>query len=182
MGLVGSARAPQACLRFQPGPDGLRRNGVRCAQAQVHRVPDEALVPLVSHAFFESRLVIVVVAAVIEQNGSFLVTRRPEGTHLGGLWEFPGGKIAPGETHGDALKREIREELDADVEVEALLFETRFDYADRLVSLHFYRCTLCSTPRPLLGQHMKWVPRTELRALHFPPADEELIRRLTDHH
>ena len=121
---------------------------------------------------------IVVVAAVIEQNGSFLVTRRPEGTHLGGLWEFPGGKIAPGETHDQALKREIREELEAEVEVGALLFETRFDYAERAVSLHFYDCTLRGKPQPLLGQEMRWVPRSELRALDFPPADEELIRRL----
>jgi 8-oxo-dGTP diphosphatase len=123
--------------------------------------------------------VIVVVAAVIERDGSFLVTRRIEGSHLGGLWEFPGGKIATGETHAEALAREIREELDADVDVGTLLFATEFDYAERSVSLHFYRCTLRGTPRPLLGQQMKWVPRAELRALDFPPADEELIRRLT---
>jgi 8-oxo-dGTP diphosphatase len=142
-------------------------------------VPDDALVPLVSQALFGPRLVIVVVAAVIEQDGSFLVTRRLEGTHLGGLWEFPGGKIASGESHADGLTREIREELDADVEVGALLLETQFDYAERAVSLHFYHCTLRGTPRPLLGQEMKWVPRSELRALDFPPADAELIRRLT---
>ena len=85
---------------------------------------------------------IVVVAAVIERDGSFLVTRRLEGSHLAGMWEFPGGKIGSGETHAQALVREIREELDADVDVGALLFETQFDYAERRVSLHFYRCTL----------------------------------------
>jgi 8-oxo-dGTP diphosphatase len=124
--------------------------------------------------------VTVVVAAVIEENGTFLVTRRLEGTHLAGLWEFPGGKIATGETHAEALVREIREELDADVDVGALLFEIQFGYAERPVSLHFYRCTLRGRPRALLGQSMKWVPRAELRALDFPPADAELIRRLTD--
>jgi 8-oxo-dGTP diphosphatase len=123
--------------------------------------------------------VIVVVAAVIERDGSFLVTRRLEGTHLAGLWEFPGGKIAAGETHAQALEREIREELDADVDVGELLFETRFDYTERRISLHFYRCSLRGTPRPLLGQQMQWVPRAELRALDFPPADAELIDRLT---
>jgi len=122
--------------------------------------------------------VIVVVAAVIERDGSFLVTRRLEGTHLAGMWEFPGGKIAAGETHAQALEREIREELDADVDVGELLFETQFDYAERRISLHFYRCSLRGTPRPLLGQQMKWVPRAELRALDFPPADAELIDRL----
>jgi mutator protein MutT len=124
--------------------------------------------------------VIVVVAAVIERDGSFLVTRRLEGTHLAGMWEFPGGKIASGETHTQALRREIREELDADVDVRALLFETQFDYADRRVSLHFYRCALRGEPRPLLGQEMQWVPRAELNSLEFPPADADLIRLLIE--
>ena len=123
---------------------------------------------------------IVVVAAVIEQDGSFLVTRRLEGTHLAGMWEFPGGKVAHGETHAQALTREIREELDADVDVGSLLLDTQFDYAERRVSLHFYRCTLRGTPRPLLGQQMKWVPRAELNALEFPPADADLIRLLIE--
>jgi 8-oxo-dGTP diphosphatase len=122
---------------------------------------------------------IVVVAAVIEQNDSFLLTRRLEGTHLAGFWEFPGGKIANGESHTEALIREIREELDSDVEVGPLVFETKYDYADRSISLHFYRCALRGVPRPLLGQQMRWVPRDELRGLEFPPADADLIRLLT---
>jgi 8-oxo-dGTP diphosphatase len=124
--------------------------------------------------------VIVVVAAVIQRDGSFLVTRRLEGTHLAGMWEFPGGKIGSGETHAQALVREIREELDADVDVGALLFETQFDYAERRVLLHFYRCTLRGEPKALLGQEMKWVPRADLRALDFPPADADLIRLLLE--
>jgi mutator protein MutT len=124
--------------------------------------------------------VIVVVAAVIERDGSFLVTRRLEGTHLAGMWEFPGGKIAAGETHAQALEREIREELAAEVEVGPLVFEIEHEYAERSISLHFYRCTLRGTPRPLLGQQMKWVPRTELATLDFPPADADLIRRLIE--
>jgi 8-oxo-dGTP diphosphatase len=122
--------------------------------------------------------VIVVVAAVIEANGTFLVTRRPEGVHLAGLWEFPGGKIDHRESHVQCLRREIREELDADVDVKELLFYTAHDYADRVVTLYFYRCTLNGEPRPLLGQQMRWVPREELPTLGFPPADEELIRKL----
>jgi 8-oxo-dGTP diphosphatase len=122
--------------------------------------------------------VIVVVAAVIERDDAFLVTRRLEGTHLAGRWEFPGGKIASGETHAAALAREIREELDAEVEVGALLYETEFTYSDRSISLHFYRCTIRGNPRPLLGQQMRWVPRGELHALDFPPADADLIRLL----
>jgi 8-oxo-dGTP diphosphatase len=123
--------------------------------------------------------VIIVVAAVIEEDGAFLVTRRQHGVHLAGLWEFPGGKIDEGETHAVALVREIREELDADVDVGDLVFEVTHAYDDRIVALYFYRCTLRGIPRPLLGQEMRWVARADLATLGFPPADEELITLLT---
>ena len=122
--------------------------------------------------------VITVVAAVVEEDDAFLVTRRPEGVHLAGLWEFPGGKIDPDESHADALKREMREELDTDVDVGVLVFETTHAYPERTVSLYFYRCVLKQRPRPLLGQEMQWVKRPELAALGFPPADAELIQKL----
>ena len=67
---------------------------------------------------------IAVVAAVIEENDRFLVTRRPAGTHLEGMWEFPGGKIDRDEAHDAALRREIREELDVDVDVGELQYQT----------------------------------------------------------
>jgi mutator protein MutT len=121
---------------------------------------------------------IVVVAAVIEDGGAFLVTRRPQGTHLAGMWEFPGGKLQPLETHVLGLQREIREELDTDIEVGELVSYTAHAYADRTLTIYFYRCTLNGSPRPVLGQQMRWVPRAELASLAFPPADEELIRRL----
>lgn len=122
---------------------------------------------------------ITVVAAVIERRGWFLLTRRQPGVHLAGLWEFPGGKIDPKETHAAALRREIREELDADVEVGPLVLETTHAYPDIAVTLFFYRCTLTGSPRPLLGQQMRWVPRSRLRSLGLPPADEALIELLT---
>jgi mutator protein MutT len=121
----------------------------------------------------------VVVAAVIEREGRFLVTRRQSGVHLAGLWEFPGGKLDPGETHADALRRELREELDTDAVVGDMIFHVTHDYVDRSIALYFYRCTLGGVPRPLLGQEMRWTPREELPSLGFPPADEELIRLLT---
>jgi mutator protein MutT len=123
---------------------------------------------------------LIVVAAVVEENDAFLVTRRPDGVHLAGLWEFPGGKIGPSESHADALRREMKEELDADVDVGSLVFETTHAYAERSVSLYFYRCVLRGEPRPLLGQEMRWVRRSELASLGFPPADEGLIRMLGD--
>jgi 8-oxo-dGTP diphosphatase len=123
--------------------------------------------------------VILVVAAVIERDDHFLLTRRQKGVHLEGMWEFPGGKIDEGEAHSDALRREIREELDCDVDVGELAFETRHDYGDRTIALYFYKSRLIGEPRPLLGQDMRWVAREELATLGFPPADAELIMRLT---
>lgn len=123
---------------------------------------------------------IVVVAAIIEQDDAFLLTRRQRGVHLEGLWEFPGGKLDAGETHAEALARELREELDVDADVQDLRFHTTHDYGDRAVALYFYQCRLRGTPRPLLGQQMRWVPRRELAMLGLPPADTELIRVLTE--
>jgi len=73
----------------------------------------------------------------------------------------------------------MREELSTDVDVLDLVFHTTHAYPDRAVGLFFYNCTLRRTPRPLLGQEMRWVKRSELATLGFPPADEELIRMLT---
>lgn len=124
-------------------------------------------------------MTIVVTAAVIERQGAFLVTRRQRGVHLEGYWEFPGGKCEPGESLADCLRRELREELDADAAVEQEIFTVTHHYPERSVELHFLSCRLLSEPRPLLGQDMRWVPRTDLTSLQFPPADDELIARLT---
>ena len=121
---------------------------------------------------------IIVVAAVIEANHRFLVTRRQPGVHLAGLWEFPGGKIDPDEPHAAALRRELKEELDVDIDVGERLYSTAHAYDDRTVELHFYRCVLKGEPRPLIGQEMRWVPRDQLGQLGFPPADAELIEML----
>jgi 8-oxo-dGTP diphosphatase len=122
---------------------------------------------------------IAVVAAVIEHDGRLLVTRRQDGVHLAGMWEFPGGKVAQGESHAAALRREMLEELDADVAVGDLVLESSHAYPDRTVTLFFYRCDLLGVPRPMIGQEMEWVRRDELTSLTFPPADDELIRILT---
>jgi len=123
--------------------------------------------------------VITVVAAVVEREGRFLVTRRQQGVHLAGMWEFPGGKIDPGESHADALQREILEELDTAVDVGDLVLATTHAYPDLAVTLYFYSCELRGTPRPRLGQDMRWVARADLPTLGFPEADAELIRQLT---
>lgn len=121
---------------------------------------------------------IVVTAAVVEQDDRFLVTRRLAGTHLAGTWEFPGGKCHPGESLEDSLIREIREELGVGCTVGSEIFRTVHTYPERQVALHFFACTLAGDPSPQLGQEMRWVARPELATLEFPPADEELIRKL----
>lgn len=121
---------------------------------------------------------IVVSAAVIERGGRVLVTRRPRGVHLEGLWEFPGGKCDGDESIAACLAREIREELGAEIRVGDEIFTATHAYPDRCVELHFLRCDLHSEPIPQLGQEMRWVSRHDLATLEFPPADAALIERL----
>ncbi len=122
--------------------------------------------------------VVVVVAAVIERDGRFLLTLRPAGTHLADHWEFPGGKCEPRETHAEALRRELQEELGIRAEVGGLEFAVTHTYPERTVELHFYRCSFAGEATAMNGQHMRWVPRDELPALPFPEADAALITRL----
>jgi 8-oxo-dGTP diphosphatase len=126
----------------------------------------------------DARPRIVVTAAVIRRGDEYFVTRRQRGVHLEGLWEFPGGKCDAGETLEACLRREIREELDADVIVGELILRSTHEYPERIVELHFFDCRLTGEPSPMLGQEMRWVRRTDLRSLQFPPADDELIARL----
>jgi 8-oxo-dGTP diphosphatase len=123
---------------------------------------------------------VVVAAAVVRRGDSYLVTRRLRGTHLEGLWEFPGGKCEPGETFPACLRREILEELGCVAEVGEKLLAVAHEYAERSVELHFFRCGITGEPAPLLGQEIRWVHRAELRTLDFPPADEDLIRLLSE--
>jgi 8-oxo-dGTP diphosphatase len=122
---------------------------------------------------------IVVTAAVIEQDDRLLVTRRQQGTHLEGYWEFPGGKCDPGEAHEACLARELREELGAEATVDDEIFSVTHQYPDRTVELHFFRCRLTTEPIPQLGQEMQWVTREQLESLALPPADAELVSMLT---
>ena len=121
---------------------------------------------------------LVVTAAVIERDGAYLVTRRQRGVHLEGYWEFPGGKCDTGESLEDCLRRELQEELGTDARVDAEILSVTHEYPERVIELHFLRCTLRGEPTPLLGQEMLWVARGQLRTLQFPPADDELIARL----
>ena len=127
----------------------------------------------------ETRPRIVVTAAVIRRGDDYFVTRRQRGVHLEGLWEFPGGKCDGHESLEACLRREIREELDAEVTVGAQILECTHHYPERTVELHFFDCQLIGEPTPMQGQEMRWVRRADLRALQFPPADDELIALLS---
>jgi mutator protein MutT len=121
---------------------------------------------------------VVVVAAIIERDGSFLVTLRPDGTHLSGHWEFPGGKVDAHETHAEALRREVFEELDCIVTVGPLAHSVTHAYPEKTVQLFFYHCAMVGEPKPMMGQGMRWVTKGELSQLPFPEADRELISLL----
>jgi len=122
---------------------------------------------------------IVVVAAVIEHDGRFLLALRPAGTHLAHHWEFPGGKCEAHETHAEALRRELHEELDIVATVGALEYAVTHAYPEHIVALHFYRCAYQGKPKGMVGQDVRWVAREDLATLPFPAADAELIAKLT---
>ena len=125
-------------------------------------------------------LLIEVTAALIQDDeGRYLITQRRRGSHLEGLWEFPGGKRDAGEELPACLARELTEELGARFTVGDKVDTIRWDYPDRTIVLHFYRCRLASgTIEPQESQAMAWVAPSDLSRYHFPPADRELIVRL----
>lgn len=121
-----------------------------------------------------------VAAAVIWQDGRLLITQRRPGTHLGGFWEFPGGKREPGEGLEECLQRELREELGIEVGVGEPVETISHDYETYQVCLYFFKCTLKEgVPRPLGCQDLRWVTPADLSAYNFPPADARLVARLS---
>ena len=123
--------------------------------------------------------VIDVVAAVVEREGRYLITRRLEGTHLAGLWEFPGGKVHPAERPEDALQRELREELAVEASVGRLLDTVTWTYPEKTVRIHFFECTVRGEPCPQERQDMLWVEAAALPSYAFPAADLKLVERLS---
>jgi 8-oxo-dGTP diphosphatase len=121
----------------------------------------------------------VVAALIRDDTGRYLITRRRKGTHLEGLWEFPGGKREADETLEQSLRRELSEELGAAFTVDERVETVRWAYPEKTVVLHFFRCRVAAgTIAPQEGQLMEWVAPADFRRFDFPPADAELLRRL----
>ena len=121
----------------------------------------------------------VAAALIQDASGRYLIARRREGTHLAGLWEFPGGKREPHETLEQCLRRELTEELGADFAVQDRVETVRWEYPEKTVLLHFYRCTVDrGAIAALEGQALAWVAPDELDDYEFPAADLALIDRL----
>ena len=125
-----------------------------------------------------SRL-IDVSAGLVFRHGLLLITLRHADTHLGGLWEFPGGKQNPGESAEDCLKRELMEELGIEVEVKELIETVMHEYPEKAVRLKFFRCNwLKNEPRTLGCEDFAWIGREQLAKYTFPAADTQLIEKL----
>jgi 8-oxo-dGTP diphosphatase len=121
----------------------------------------------------------VVAAALFDPAGRVLIAQRPQGKHMAGWWEFPGGKVATGESDRDALTRELREELGVEVRPEHEVARLRHEYPDRTIDLVLWLATLTTgTPRGLDGQQLKWVDCRSLGDERLLPADAPFIDAL----
>jgi len=126
------------------------------------------------------RSITAVVAGIIKHDGQYLITKRFEDSHLGGMWEFPGGKIMKGENDISALRRELKEEIGIDCRVGKLVYETSYHYPDISINIRFYNCDLLSgAPKPLECAAVKWVKSSDLMQYEFPPSDIKLIEALS---
>ena len=122
---------------------------------------------------------IVVVAAIIVRDGRIFATQRGYGDWKD-WWEFPGGKVEPGESPEDALKREIREELATEIEVDELLTTVEYDYPKFHLTMHCYLCTIISGDLSLLEhEDARWLALDELDCVKWLPADKDVIEKLS---
>ena len=122
---------------------------------------------------------IEVAAGLVFRDGKLLITQRHDKDHLGGLWEFPGGKRRPGESFEQCLARELHEELGVRASVGELFESLTHEYPGLTVHLKFFLCRLnTGEPKTLDCAALKWVRQTELAAHEFPAADARLLQRL----
>ncbi len=132
-----------------------------------------------SHSSEPKDIPLLVTAAVIIEENRVLITRRPEYKPQGGFWEFPGGKLEPGESPVIALQRELKEELDVNISVGKILDALYHRYAWGPVLILAYRCRIIDgTPRNIEVTEHLWVPLDKLHQYELLPADKPLITQL----
>jgi A/G-specific adenine glycosylase len=120
-----------------------------------------------------------IVAAAIEKKGRYLLGKRPAKGMLGGLWEFPGGKVEAGESHEQALMREIREELGIEIAIGPRVASIAHSYSHFRITLHVYRCRhVGGKPHRHRHSEIKWVRRAEFKNYAFPSADLKFLHLL----
>jgi 8-oxo-dGTP diphosphatase len=121
-----------------------------------------------------------VVAAEIERGGKFLITQRRPGARMPLLWEFPGGRVEPGETDPAALVRELRDELGITVQVGPLSLHVTHEYENYTLDLLVYRATTQDEPRALKVHDLRWVEPSEFDRYEFPGADQKTVDALLE--
>jgi len=122
---------------------------------------------------------VIVAAALTIEHGKHLVTQRKKDSSHGLLWEFPGGKVKEGEDPREALRRELKEELDVEVEVGRLFDAVFYSYPEFPILLLVYRCRIeKGSLKPIECHDLQWVTLKELEALAMPPADGPVRKRL----
>ncbi len=129
------------------------------------------------------RMLLVAACALVDTDGRVLLAQRPEGKQLAGLWEFPGGKVEPGETPEETIIRELHEEIGIETKAACLapLTFASHSYDDFHLLMPLYVCRrFTGTPEPREGQALKWVRPKQMRDYPMPPADEPLIPFLID--
>lgn len=120
-----------------------------------------------------------VAAGLVFCRGQLLITRRLHNDHLGGLWEFPGGKRERGESFEQCLHRELWEELAIEVTIRKFYESVEHSYPGRTISLRFFVCALLrGEPQAIGCSEWKWISREQLNAHEFPPADTSLLGQL----
>ena len=123
--------------------------------------------------------VVEVAVGLVEHEGRYLIARRKAGVHLGGFWEFPGGKREAGESLAECLERELFEELSIRIDLPIPYRIVRHDYPDKTVELHFFRCSIEEGhAAPVDCDEIRWVLPEELTGFRFPPADQVIIHAL----
>jgi 8-oxo-dGTP diphosphatase len=126
-------------------------------------------------------MILVVAAALYDARGRVLIARRPQGKHQAGRWEFPGGKVAPGESEAAALARELREELGIEVTASRPFMRLEHSYADRSVELSMWIVErFTGAPRSLDGQTLRWVAPADLGQADLLEADRPFVEALLD--